>query len=487
MSVPWTFACSDADANAADDELGFVELPLWRMVQPHHFEYAESYKDSAVSHDATMLQNVPTESLEAQWYTLTTVCNGTAQQTDQQIRAALQLRIVPSDTGSDDGFTSAQPSDVVGSGGGRGVLNSSLGSPATPGQAATLAGLNSAASQRPGSSALAATTGSLDTLTGSSTERAEGTVAPQLQHRGRASARGLSPPLSIRPAGSSLPVVEENAESVSYNDDESRSSLYDRGYLDGGADSSEMWEDVSDTSSVSSTGSDYSSGHVGEMHLSPGRWTAGAGSKTQQRPSALLAGRDVLHHTEMGAVGIPRTLTRDSLRDSNVVLTVTVVELCGYGGSGESGRNGALLRKKLEAEWYVKLRLMKPQGRGFVQVDKPYRTEFQRALPKSQKGQRISDDALPIHMQFKFGRTPEQYQIDEQMLREGVLRFKLKVKKFFKFRTLVKSSNVPLTVILDQSEIGGAAIDPLSQDVKLFDGTNAKAQLRICLNLSSRT
>jgi hypothetical protein len=248
-----------------------------------------------------------------------------------------------------------------------------------------------------------------------------------------------------------------------------------------------MWEDISDTSSVSSTGSDYSSGHVGEMYLSPSRRPAGAGSQLQPRLSAVPAGSSVRHHDDMGAVAVPRPLTRDSLPNSSVVLTVTVVELCGYGGSGENRRSGGLLHKKLEAEWYVKLRLMKPQGRGFVQVDKPYRTEFQRALPKSQKGQRSSDDALPIHMQFKFGRTPEQYQIDEQMLREGVLRFKLKVKKFFKFRTLVKSNSVPLNVILDQSEIGGAAIDPLEQDVKLFDGTNAKAQLRICLNLSSCT
>lgn len=458
------------------------------MVQPHHFEYAESHEDSAASHDTTMLQNVPTESLEAQWYTLTKMCNGTAQQTDQQIRAALQLRIVPSDADS-HGFTSAQQAGVVYGRGGRGVLNSSLGSPATPGRAAALAGVNPGASQPLGPSAVAAPAGSSDTLIGSSTERAEGTVAPQLQHRGRPSgAHAVSPALSIKPARSSLPVVEENAESVPYIDDENSPSLYDRGYLDDGGDSSEMWEDVSDTSSVSSTGSGYSSGHVGEMQLSPSRWTTGVGSEAQPRPSALSAVGNVLHHADMGSVAVPRPLTRDSLRNGNAVLTVTIVELCGYGGSGESGRSGGALRKKLEAEWYVKLRLMKPQGRGFVQVDKPYRTEFQKALPKSQKGQRTGDGALPIHMQFKFGRTPdEHYKVDEQMLREGVLRFKLKVKKFFKFRTLVKSNSVPLKVILDQSEIGGAAIDPLEQDVKLFDGSNAKAQLRICLNLSSRT
>ena len=485
--MPSDLGCSDADAHTADDELGFVDLPLWRMVQPQHFEYAEIHNDSTVSQDATMLQYVPAESLEAQWYTLATMCNGTTQQTDQQIRAALQLRIVPSDDELGR-FSSAQRAGAAGNGGGRGDLNSSLGSPATPGQAATSAGFNPAGSQQLGSSTLAATAGSPDTVTEGSIQRARGTVAPQLQHRDRASGvHGLSPALSIKPAGSSLPVVAENAESVSYTDDADRSSLYDRDYLESGGDSSEMWEDISDTSSVSSTGSDYSSGHVGEMYLSPSRRPAGAGSQLQPRLSAVPAGSSVRHHDDMGAVAVPRPLTRDSLPNSSVVLTVTVVELCGYGGSGENRRSGGLLHKKLEAEWYVKLRLMKPQGRGFVQVDKPYRTEFQRALPKSQKGQRSSDDALPIHMQFKFGRTPEQYQIDEQMLREGVLRFKLKVKKFFKFRTLVKSNSVPLNVILDQSEIGGAAIDPLEQDVKLFDGTNAKAQLRICLNLSSCT
>eukprot|EP01043_Picozoa_sp_COSAG02_P044387 COSAG02_NODE_3961_length_5981_cov_175.988949_5_plen_487_part_00 len=486
MSVPSDLGCSDADAHTTDDELGFVELPLWRMVQPQHFEYAEIHKDSTVSQDATMLQYVPAESLEAQWYTLTSMCNGTAQQTDQQIRAALQLRIVPSDAES-GGFSSAQRAGAVGNGGGRGVLNSTLDSPATPGQAETSVGLNPAESQRLGSSALAGG-GSPDTGADGSIECARGTVAPQLQHAGRASGvHELSPALSIKPGGSSLPVVAENAESVSYIDDGDRSSLYDRDYLESGGDSSEMWEDISDTSSVSSTGSDYSSGHVGEMYLSPSRRPAGAGFQKHPRLSAVPAGSSVRHHADMGAVAIPRPLTRDSLPNSNVVLTVTVVELCGYGGSGENRRNGGLIHKKLEAEWYVKLRLMKPQGRGFVQVDKPYRTEFQRALPKSQKGQRSSDEALPIHMQFKFGRTSEQYQIDEQMLREGVLRFKLKVKKFFKFRTLVKSNSVPLRAILDQSEIGGAAIDPLEQEVKLFDGTNVKAQLRICLNLSSRT
>lgn len=439
---------SDAGAHKTDAELGFVELPLWRIVQPHHFEYAESQETAA--HDATMLQSVPPERLDAQWYTLARMRNGTVQQTEQQIRVALQLRIV-------------QMHDVVGHGGGVGDLDSGFGSPTTPGQSASPA-------HRHGVRIV---------------DTAGETVAPQLQHRIRMSGvRGHSPAMSIKSTcGSSLPVVEEDAGPVAYNEDEDCvSDAYDMrapDYVDTVGDSSEMWEDFSDTSSVSSTGSAYSSGHVGELELDPNE-----NFQQQHRPSPPQAGGNV--PDDMGAVAVPHPLTRDSLRGSNVVLTVTVVELCGCGGSGESGRNVASLRRKLEAEWYVKLRLMRPQGRGFVQVDKPYRTEFQAALPKSQQGQRIYNGALPIHMQFKFGRTPEQYRIDEQLLREGVLRFKLKVKKFFKFRTLIKSNSVPLNVLLDQAEIAGAAIDPLEQDVTLFDGTNAKAQLRICLNLGSR-
>ena len=443
-------ARSDAGAHKTDAELGFVELPLWRIVQPHHFEYAESQE--AAAHDATMLQTVAPERLDAQWYTLARMRNGTVQQTDQQIRVALQLRIVQVTHG------------VVGRGGDRGVPDNSFGSRQTPGQSA------SPLAHRQG---------------GRIVDSVGETVAPQLQHSiGTPGVRGHSPAMSIKSTdGSSLPAVDENAGPVTYNEDEDglfdRHDMDDPEYIDTVGDSSEMWEEFSDTSSVSSTGSAYSSGHVGELELDLNEHF-----QQQQRPTAEHPGGSVTD--DMGAVAVPHPLTRDSLRGSNVVLTVTVVELCGCGGSRESARNGAALRKKLEAEWYVKLRLMKPQGRGFVQVEKPYRTEFQAALPKSRKGERINDDALPIHMQFKFGRTPEQYRIDEQLLQEGVLRFKLKVKKFFKFRTLIKSNSVPLNVLLDQSKIAGAAIDPLEQDVTLFDGTNAKAQLRICLNLGSR-
>ena len=83
--------CSDADVASRDDELGYVELPLWRMVQPHHFEYSQNPEDLSMPQTATR-----PEHLEAQWYALTLMRRGgTEQLTEQQIRVALQLRIVP--------------------------------------------------------------------------------------------------------------------------------------------------------------------------------------------------------------------------------------------------------------------------------------------------------------------------------------------------------------------------------------------------------
>lgn len=497
-----------------------MEVPLWTIVQPHHLEYSQSHEDSAISQDATVLKNVSPEHLGAQWYSLSVMRNGDLQLTDQQIQMALRLTILPSMDAGSGGFHSPKPAGVMESDGSKAFMDSSSTSPrrsvestegtrvyeprlawsgsgsgslVTPEQAGESVTLNPIARQKAGGSAGLATSGSTDdaTVVRTTVDGAGGTVAPQLQHRMRP-----SPVRSTIPAGSSLPVVEEGSGSVAYDDNQDGTSMYDaygmnddRDYLDGDENFGEIWEDVSDTCSVSSTGSNYSDGHVGEMHRSPDRWPAGAGShllsRHQQRlgAAAVLSGDSV---PDMGAVTVPRPLTLDSLRDGNMILTITIVELCCFGGSKESGRNGGGLRKSLDAEWYVKLRLMKPQGRSFVQADKPYRTEFQRALTKSQRGQRTSDDALPIHMQFKFGRAPEQYQIDEQLLREGVLRFKLKVRKWFKFRTLAKSNNVPLRAVLDQSEAGGVAIDPLQQDVKLSDGKNAKAQLRIVLHLGPR-
>ena len=134
-------------------------------------------------------------------------------------------------------------------------------------------------------------------------------------------------------------------------------------------------------------------------------------------------------------------MARDvSLRADNLVLTVTIAELRGLGSAG--------LRERLEAEWYVKLRLMKPAGCGWVMVDRPYRTEFYRPVPRGE-----SADAVPISMRFKFPPGPsndeyrprprDEYRINEQLMRHGVLRFKVKAKRLFKFRTVVKSRCAP--------------------------------------------
>jgi len=269
----------------------------------------------------------------------------------------------------------------------------------------------------------------------------------------------------------SLPVVVEDAGSVSYGGD---SSLYDTTQeirnLSGGAEN-DMWEDVSDTSSQSSTGSNYTDGHMGEP-ASPG--TPGQYGDEQGELLSADPYHD-MHDPDMGAVSVPRPLSRDSLRGGNVVMTVTIVEMCGY------GRDRSGLRKKLEAEWYIKLRLMKPQGRSFVLVDKPYRTEFQRPLNKAEPS-----DAVAINMQFKFGRDTDSYRIDERLLQTGVLRFKVKCKKFLKFRTMVKSNDVKLKPFVDDLAVGGVSHGPNDQDVQLLDGNKSRAQLRIVIKFSGR-
>jgi hypothetical protein len=568
--------CSDADVASRDDELGYVELPLWRMVQPHHFEYSQNPEDLSMPQTATR-----PEHLEAQWYALTLMRRGgTEQLTEQQIRVALQLRIVPPPLSSsglplpleattvsragafgsptrDTAATAAAAAAAALGGASRGLLlESSPNSPAADRRAGAagprLGAMNSLlkvkAAAGGGADGSDGSTGGLNPIARSQRNRspsgagdesgsslaginahenhgsgrgsgrtsivvgeggAGGTVAPQLVagsgHYGSgstAAAVGLSgrggggggmisshsPAKHPKAGGSSLPVVEENAGSVTYFGGDSSGGLHETYGMaaadsDGleaiaGDSSSDMWEDVSDTSSVSSTGSNYSNGHVGEIQS--------GGGLDSPMSAAHAYSQQHQQHPDMGDVVVPRPLTRDSLRGGNVMLTVTINELFG------SGRDKASLRKKLEAEWYVKLRLMKPQGRGFVLVDKPFRTEFQRALPKGQKGAQgaqsaTDDDAVPINMQFKFGRAADKYQIDEQLLQDGVLRFKLKVKKFLKFRTMVKSNNVPLRAFLDQSEVGGVSNGAHEQDVKLFDGSKPRAQLRIVLKCSSRT
>ena len=378
------------------------------MIQPQHVEYA-SHPESTPLPDAS-------EQLEASWYTLRGSGGGDDDDDDddeQELKLALELRIVP---------------DVAN------VVERSAGAPGWSAAAAGTLGDAHLALDHPeaaeeGPGLLSHVSSRLGGLIEAQRRQ------PAALHRGLerpAAARGwhgASPRGSLSPRGAApspsgsiagavghgaLPVVEEGAAlsplESSVGGGSSGKGMEDS--RDGWDD--DQWEDVSDTSSVSSTGSNYSDGHVGDL-LSP---------------SPLSAELD----PDMGVVTAARPLSRDvSLRAGNLVLTVTVAELRGFGSAG--------LRKRLEAEWYVKLRLMKPAGRGWVLVDKPYRTEFLRPVPRGE-----SADVVPISMRFKFPPGPsngDEYRINEQLMRYGVLRFKVKAKRLFKFRTVVKSRCAP--------------------------------------------
>ena len=374
------------------------------MIQPQHVEFA-SHPDSAPLPDASA-------QLEASWYTLRGSGGGGGGGDEQELKLALELRIVPDAANAVERSAGAPGWSAAAAG----TLGDAHLAPDHPEAAEERPGLLSHVSSRLGGLIEAQRRQPAALLRG-----LERPAAARGWHgaspRGALSPRGAAP----SPSGSiasavghgALPVVEEGAALSPLESSVGGSS--GKGVEDSrdGWDD-DQWEDVSDTSSVSSTGSNYSDGHVGDL-LSP---------------SPLSAELD----PDMGVVTVARPLSRDvSLRAGNLVLTVTVAELRGFGSAG--------LRKRLEAEWYVKLRLMKPAGRGWVLVDKPYRTEFLRPVPRGE-----SADVVPISMRFKFPPGPsngDEYSINEQLMRYGVLRFKVKAKRLFKFRTVVKSRCAP--------------------------------------------
>ena len=62
-------ARSDADLTSKDDRLGYLELPLWRLIAPHHMDFASHHE--AGSQGLGGWQPPPSsEPVEAVWHTL---------------------------------------------------------------------------------------------------------------------------------------------------------------------------------------------------------------------------------------------------------------------------------------------------------------------------------------------------------------------------------------------------------------------------------
>ena len=441
----------DADLSSKDDRLGYCELPLWRMLQPAHVEWAEMYEHSLTGAKAVIGDTQPPAELakkhagasESVWHPLYHKRGG--KLTKQEIKLAVKLRLV---------LPTQPPTQGQRSGGMGGIVL---------GAQERIAGGGDEGPMRRSSAGTATRQGGVGGyLLSSAVSSGLGMMQGNIRHRSAAAAHAAA-------GVSGMETVNEDELSPSAMDGSMLAPFEDH-------QSEEEWENLSD-GSASSTGSAYSLHRVGS-YVGPG----GAREDGYGDDSEFVdhRGRDLANEgVETGQGGelpsVPQLGDECSVSKGNISLNLTLTDLCGFG----TERRG--LRKRLEAEWYVKLRLMRPSGKSWILVDKPFRTEYQRALPKAATGKggvsTVNSDVVGIHMQFKFGRagcTP----MDQSLLETGVLRFKLKCKRLLKFRTAAKSYvDLQLRQFIDETAPGGVVNEVI---------TNRHGSL-ICMSLPCHT